>query len=50
MNYLRLANLLRNFMKEQSGETAILDAFKAYHVAVMEQSFPAKEHTFQIEL
>ena len=37
-------------MKEQSGETAILDAFKAFHAAVQDQSFPAKEHTFQVEL
>ena len=50
LTFGRVAKFVRNFMKEQSGETAILDAFKAYHVAVMEQSFPAKEHTFQIEL
>jgi 3-methyl-2-oxobutanoate hydroxymethyltransferase len=37
-------------MKEQAGETAILDVFKAYHAAVQNQSFPAKEHTFQVEL
>lgn len=46
----RVAKFVRNFMKEQSGETAILDAFKAYHQAVKDQSFPAKEQTFQVEL
>ncbi len=44
------AKFVRNFMKEQAGETAIVDAFKAYHAAVLDGSFPAKEHTFQIEL
>jgi 3-methyl-2-oxobutanoate hydroxymethyltransferase len=37
-------------MKEQSGANAILDAFKAYHAAVLDSSFPAPEHTFQVEL
>lgn len=46
----RVAKFVRNFMKEQSGETAILDAFKAYHAAVQDQSFPSKEHIFQVEL
>lgn len=46
----RVAKFVRNFMKEQSGETAILDAFKSYHQAVQDQSFPAKEQTFQVEL
>ncbi|OTG76105.1 3-methyl-2-oxobutanoate hydroxymethyltransferase [Acinetobacter sp. ANC 4169] len=45
-----VAKFVRNFMKEQAGETAILDAFKAYHTAVQEGSFPAKEQTFQVEL
>ena len=40
----------KNDMKEQAGETAIIDAFKSYHAAVQNQSFPAKEHTFQVEL
>jgi 3-methyl-2-oxobutanoate hydroxymethyltransferase len=44
------AKFVRNFMAEQSGATAILDAFKAYHQAVKDGTFPAKEHTFQIEL
>ncbi|WKT72807.1 MULTISPECIES: 3-methyl-2-oxobutanoate hydroxymethyltransferase [Acinetobacter] len=44
------AKFVRNFMKEQSGATAILDAFKAYHVAVLDGSFPAPEQTFQVEL
>ncbi|ENV35388.1 3-methyl-2-oxobutanoate hydroxymethyltransferase [Acinetobacter gerneri] len=50
LTFGRVARFVRNFMKEQSGETAILDAFKAYHAAVQDQSFPAKEHTFQVEL
>lgn len=50
LTFGRVARFVRNFMKEQAGETAILDAFKAYHLAVLEQSFPAKEHTFQVEL
>jgi 3-methyl-2-oxobutanoate hydroxymethyltransferase len=37
-------------MTEQTGETAIVDAFKAYHLAVQDKSFPSKEHTFQVEL
>ncbi|MEK5751557.1 3-methyl-2-oxobutanoate hydroxymethyltransferase [Acinetobacter variabilis] len=44
------AKFVRNFMKEQSGATAILDAFKAYHAAVLDGSFPAPEQTFQVEL
>lgn len=50
LTFGRVARFVRNFMKEQSGETAILDAFKAYHAAVLDQSFPALEHTFQVEL
>ena len=50
LTFGRVARFVRNFMKEQSGETAILDAFKAYHAAVQDQSFPAKEHMFQVEL
>ncbi|TCB32374.1 3-methyl-2-oxobutanoate hydroxymethyltransferase [Acinetobacter sp. ANC 4910] len=50
LTFGRVAKFVRNFMKEQAGETAILDAFKAYHAAVLDQSFPAKEHTFQVEL
>lgn len=50
LNFGKLARFVRNFMKEQAGETAILDAFKAYHTAVQDQSFPALEHTFQVEL
>lgn len=46
----RVAKFVRNFMIEQSGATAILDAFKAYHAAVQDQSFPAKEQTFQVDL
>ena len=50
LTFGHVAKFVRNFMKEQSGETAILDAFKAYHQAVLDGSFPAKEQTFQIEL
>ncbi len=50
LTFGRVARFVRNFMKEQSGETAILDAIKAYHAAVQDQSFPAEEHTFQVEL
>lgn len=50
LTFGRVAKFVRNFMKEQAGETAILDAFKAYHAAVQEGSFPAQEHTFQVEL
>ena len=50
LTFGRVAKFVRNFMKEQAGETAILDAFKAYHHAVQDGSFPAKEQTFQVEL
>ena len=50
LTFGHVAKFVRNFMKEQSVETAILDAFKAYHTAVVDGSFPAKEHTFQVEL
>lgn len=50
LNFGRVARFVRNFMIEQKGEHAILDAIKAYHSAVLDQSFPAKEHTFQVEL
>lgn len=50
LNFGRVAKFVRNFMQEQSGPTAILDAIKAYHAAVQDGSFPAKEHVFQVEL
>ena len=50
LNFGHTAKFVRNFMHEQSGATAILDAFKAYHATVLDQSFPAPEQTFQIEL
>lgn len=50
LNFGRVARFVRNFMKEQAGESAIVDAMKSYHHAVLDQSFPAKEHTFQVEL
>ena len=50
LTFGKVARFVRNFMKNQAGETAIIDAYKAYHVAVQDQSFPAQEHTFQVEL
>ncbi|ANF81069.1 3-methyl-2-oxobutanoate hydroxymethyltransferase [Acinetobacter sp. NCu2D-2] len=50
LNFGHTAKFVRNFMVEQSGATAIVDAIKAYHAAVLDQSFPAPEHTFQVEL
>lgn len=50
LTFGKVARFVRNFMKEQAGEAAIVDAFKAYHAAVQDQSFPALEHTFQVEL
>lgn len=46
----KVAKFVRNFMAEQSGSQAILGAFRAYHQAVQDQSFPSSEHTFQVEL
>ena len=50
LTFGHVAKFVRNFMKEQSGEHAILDAFKAYHAAVLDGSFPAPAQTFQVEL
>lgn len=50
LNFGHVAKFVRNFMVEQFGATAIVDAFKAYHHAVLEGSFPAKEHMFNVEL
>lgn len=50
LTFGHVAKFVRNFMVEQSGGSAIVDAFKAYHAAVNDSSFPAVEHTFQIEL
>lgn len=50
LTFGKVAKFVRNFMKEQSGEMAILDAFKAYHLAVQDGSFPSAEYTFQVEL
>ena len=46
----KVAKFVRNFMVEQSGKSAILDAFRAYHKAVLTGDFPSAEHTFKIEL
>lgn len=45
----RVAKFVRNFMAEQSGPNAIVDALQAYHQAVLNNSFPSNEYTFQIE-
>ncbi len=50
LNFGHVARFVRNFMVEQSGATAIVDAFKAYDSAVKDGSFPAKEHMFNVEL
>ena len=50
LTFGRVARFVRNFMREQSGENAIVDAIKAYHQAVLDKTFPAKQHTFQVEL
>lgn len=50
LTFGHVAKFVRNFMKEQAGENAILDAFKAYHHAVLDGSFPAEAQTFQVEL
>ena len=50
LTFGKVARFVRNFMKEQSGEHAILNAIEAYHQAVLNKEFPAKEHTFQVEL
>lgn len=50
LTFGKVARFVRNFMAEQSGEHAIVDAIKAYHEAVVQQQFPALEHTFQIDI
>lgn len=50
LTYGKVPKFVRNFMAEQSGKHAILDAFRAYHTAVIEQGFPSAEYTFNIEL
>lgn len=50
LTFGKVARFVRNFMKEQAGEHAIADAIRAYHQAVLNKEFPAKEHTFQVEL
>lgn len=50
LTFGKVARFVRNFMAEQSGPTAIVDAIKAYHQAVMAQTFPAPEHSFLVEL
>lgn len=50
LNFGHIAKFVRNFMVEQSGENAIVEAFKAYHQAVRDGSFPAKEHSFNVNV
>ncbi|WLF84310.1 3-methyl-2-oxobutanoate hydroxymethyltransferase [Moraxella sp. ZY210820] len=50
LNFGHVAKFVRNFMVEQSGANAIVDAFKAYHQAVQDGSFPAKEQMFNVSL
>lgn len=54
LNFGKSARFVRNFLKDQfhgqQSENPIVDAFKSYHQAVREGSYPAPEHTFQIEL
>ena len=50
LTFGRVAKFVRNFMKEQSDKTNILNKFKTYHAAVKDGSFPAPEQTFQVEL
>lgn len=46
LTFSHVAKFVRNFMKEQSGETAILDAFKAYHRRSARWIFPCKRTNF----
>lgn len=50
LNFMKTAKFVKNFMLEQSGSNAILDAIKAYHVAVLNHEFPSKEYTYQKEI
>lgn len=50
LNFGKTARFVRNFMQEQQGANAILEAIKSYHQAVRSGEFPAPEHTFQINV
>lgn len=50
LNFGHVAKFVRNFMVEQSGANAIVDAIKAYHQAVKDVTFPAKEQMFLTEI
>lgn len=50
LNFGHVAKFVRNFMVEQSGANAIVDAIKAYHQAVQDGSFPAREQMFNVAL
>lgn len=50
LNFGKTARFVRNFMHEQQGANAIVDAIKSYHQAVRRGEFPAPEHTFQMSV
>jgi len=50
LTFGKSARFVRNFLQDQQGENPIVEAFKSYHQAVREGTYPAPEHTFQIEL
>lgn len=50
LTFGRVARFVRNFMTEQSGANAIVDAMTAYHNAVLAAEFPAAEHSFQVQI
>lgn len=50
LNFGHVAKFVRNFMVEQSGANAIVDAMKAYDQAVKSGEFPAKEQMFLTEI
>lgn len=50
LNAGHVAKFVRNFMQDQSGATAIQDAFKAFHNEVLAQNFPTQQHSFQGDL
>ena len=50
LTFGKVARFVRNFMQEQQGANAIVDAFKSYHQAVQMQTFPAEQHCFNINI
>mgnify|MGYP002662944677 CR=1 FL=1 len=45
-----LKDQLKDQLHGQGGENPIVDAFKSFHESVRQGSYPAPEHTFQIDL